>query len=115
LAVIPAPDVLTWKLMLIVHVHIHVKPEFAEAFRDASIENARHSVQEPGIARFDVIQQSDEPTRFLLVEIYRSPEAAVAHKETAHYAAWRDAVAPMMAEPRTSVKFRNLFPGDAGF
>jgi quinol monooxygenase YgiN len=101
--------------MLIVHVHVHVKPEFVDAFRDASIENARESVQEPGIARFDVIQQADDPARFMLVEIYRDQEASLRHKETAHYAKWRDMVAPMMAEPRTAVKFANLFPGDDGF
>lgn len=96
--------------MLIVHVHVHVKPESVAAFREASIENARHSVQEPGIARFDVVQQQDDATRFLLVEVYRTPEAAAAHKETAHYAQWRDAVATMMAEPRSSVKFNPVFP-----
>src|SRR5689334_6533568 len=101
--------------MLIVHVHVHVQPEFIDAFRDASIENARHSVQEPGIARFDVIQQADDASRFILVEIYRSMEATVRHKETPHYAKWRDTVAPMMAEPRSSVKFANLFPADDGF
>ena len=98
--------------MLIVHVHVQVKPEFLEAFKHASMENARHSVQEPGIARFDVVQQQDDPTRFVLVEAYRTPEAPAAHKETKHYQAWRDAVAPMMAEPRSSVTFANLFPHD---
>jgi len=101
--------------MLIVHVHVRVKPEFIAAFREASLENARHSVEEPGIARFDVVQQADDPARFLLVEVYRSQEATVRHKETAHYAAWRDAVAPMMAEPRTSVKYSNIFPPDEGW
>lgn len=101
--------------MLIVHVHVRVKPEFIEAFREASIENARESVREPGIARFDVIQQSDDRSRFLLVEVYRTPDAPAAHKETAHYAKWRDAVAPMMAEPRSSVKYLNAFPGDEGW
>jgi len=96
--------------MLIVHVHVRVKPESVAAFREASIENARNSVQEPGIARFDVIQQQDDATRFLLIEVYRTPEAAAAHKETAHYAKWRDAVASMMAEPRSSVKFNAVFP-----
>ena len=91
--------------MLIVHVHVQVKPEFIDAFRDASLENARASVQEPGIARFEVIQQLDDPARFLLIEHYRSPEAGAQHKETAHYAKWRDAVASMMAEPRASVKY----------
>ena len=101
--------------MLVVHVHVRVKPECVDAFRRATIENARNSVQEPGIARFDVIQQSDDPTRFVLVEVYRTDEAPGRHKETRHYAVWRDTVADMMAEPRTSVKFRNLFPEDQGW
>lgn len=101
--------------MLIVHVHVHVKPECVEVFKQVSLENARNSVQEPGIARFDVCQQADDPTRFILVEVYRTPDAPTRHKETSHYAAWRDAVAPMMAEPRTSVKFANVFPPDAGW
>ena len=98
--------------MLVVHVHVHVKPECVAAFRQATLDNARHSVQEPGIARFDVVQQTDDPTRFVLVEAYRTVEAIVAHKATAHYARWRDAVAEMMAEPRTAVKFDNVFPPD---
>jgi autoinducer 2-degrading protein len=102
-------------IMLIVHVHVHVKPDYVDAFREASIENARNSVLEPGIARFDVIQQSDDPSRFILVEVYRTAEAPAQHKETAHYAVWRDTVADMMAEPRTSVKFQNLFPADEGW
>lgn len=101
--------------MLIVHVHVHVKPDCVEAFRAATLENARASVQEAGIARFDVLQHAEEPRRFVLVEVYRSPEAPAAHKQTAHYARWRDAVAPMMAEPRASVKFHNVFPDDAGW
>ena len=101
--------------MLIVHVHVQVKPEFVEAFRVATKENARHSLREPGIARFDVFQQSDDPCRFVLVEVYRTPQAPAAHKGTAHYAAWRDRVAEMMAEPRTSVKYSNVFPGDEGW
>ena len=101
--------------MLVVHVHVHVKPECVEAFLQATLDNARHSVQEPGIARFDVVQQADDPTRFVLVEAYRTVEATAAHKATAHYARWRDAVADMMAEPRTSVKFANVFPDDAGW
>ncbi|MEQ2005512.1 MAG: antibiotic biosynthesis monooxygenase [Limisphaerales bacterium] len=96
--------------MLVVHVHVQVKPECVEAFKAATIANARASVQEPGIARFDVVQQADDPTRFVLVEAYRSADAPARHKETAHYAAWRDAVAPMMAVPRSSVKFGNVFP-----
>lgn len=99
-------------MLLVVHVHVRVKPEFVEAFRAATLANARASVEEPGIARFDVIQQSDDATRFVLVEVYRTPGAPAAHKETAHYAAWRDAVAEMMAEPRSSVKYTNLFPAD---
>ena len=101
--------------MLIVHVFCHVKPEFVDAFRAASIDNARHSVQEPGIARFDVIQQQDDPTRFALIEVYRTPDDPARHKETAHYARWRDTVADMMAEPRSSVKYDNLFPDDTGW
>ena len=101
--------------MLVVHVHVHVKPERVEAFRQATLDNARHSVQEPGIARFDVVQQADDPTRFVLVEAYRSSEAIAAHKATAHYARWRDAVADLMAEPRTSAKYANVFPPDAGW
>lgn len=101
--------------MLIVHVHVHVKAECVDAFKAATLTNASASVCEPGIARFDVVQQSDDPTRFVLVEVYRTPAATAAHKETAHYAAWRDVVAPMMASPRTSVKFANVFPTDAGW
>lgn len=101
--------------MLIVHVFVHVKPEYVEAFKATTIENARNSVQEPGIARFDVIQQVDDLTRFVLVEVYRTAEAPAQHKETAHYAAWRDAVVEMMAEPRTSVKYANIFPDKAGW
>ncbi len=98
--------------MLIVHVHIRVKPEMIEPFKKATIENAVNCAQEPGIARFDVIQQTHDPSRFVLVEVYRSEEAAVAHKETAHYVAWRDAVEPMMAEERTRVRYINVFPPD---
>ena len=101
--------------MLIVHVHVNVKPEFVAAFKQATIENASNSVKEPGIARFDVIQQNDDPTRFILVEVYRSAEASAAHKETAHYAKWRDTVADMLAEPRQGVKYTNIFPDDAGW
>ena len=101
--------------MLIVHVHVRVKPEFVEAFKAASAENARCSVQEPGIARFDVLQQADDPARFVLVEVYRSPQAPAQHKETAHYAVWRDKVADMMAEPRSSVKYSNVFPAEEGW
>lgn len=92
-----------------------MRPDGIEAFKAATLANARASRQEPGIARFDVVQQVDDPTRFVLIEAYRTPEAPALHKATAHYAAWRDAVAPLMAEPRTSVKFSSLFPDDAGW
>jgi len=102
-------------IMLVVHVHVHVKPECVESFKEATVTNARESIQEPGIAGFDCVQQQDDPTRFVLVEAYRTAQAPAAHKETKHYQGWRDAVAPMMAEPRASVKFRNLFPEDSAW
>lgn len=101
--------------MLIVHVQVHVKPDCVEAFKHATLQNARQSVQEAGIARFDVVQQQDDPTRFVLVEVYRTIEAPAQHKATPHYAAWRDAVAPLMAEPRSSVKFQAIFPDENGW
>lgn len=101
--------------MLIVHVHVHVKADCVDAFRAASLENARNSVQEPGVARFDVIQQADDPTRFVLVEVYRTADDPAQHKETAHYAKWRDTVAEMMAEPRSAVKYANIFPDESGW
>lgn len=101
--------------MLIVHVMVHVKPDQLEAFKAATLDNARHSVREPGLARFDVVQQADDPTRFVLVEVYRTPEAPAQHKETAHYQAWRDTVAAMMAEPRVGVKYANVFPPEPGW
>lgn len=101
--------------MLIVQVNILVKSEFIEPFKEATLANARQSVQEPGIARFDVLQQADDPARFLLFEVYRDEEATVRHKETVHYATWRGAVASMLAEPRTSVKYSNVFPADEGW
>ncbi|MFM8370024.1 MAG: putative quinol monooxygenase [Chloroflexota bacterium] len=101
--------------MNIVLVHVHVKPEFVDAFKQASLENASNSVKEEGIARFDVIQQVDDPTRFILVEVYKTAEAQSAHKETAHYLKWRDTVADMMAEPRQGVKYGNVFPEDSGW
>ncbi len=98
--------------MLIVHVFVHVKADQVDAFAAATTANARQSIQESGIARFDVIQQSDDPTRFVLIEIYRDSDAPARHKETAHYLAWRDTVAPMMAEPRQSIKYTTIFPQD---
>lgn len=97
-------------VMLIVHVDIRVKPGTAEAFQVATLENARNSVREPGVVRFDVLQREDDPDRFLLVEVYRTEEDPARHKETAHYAAWRETVESMMAEPRRSVKFSTVFP-----
>ena len=97
--------------MLIVHIHVRVLPNVVEAFRAATIENARNSVQEPGVLRFDFVQQADDPTRFVLIEIYRTPEDAAAHKETAHYLRWRDTVTDMMAEPRSGVRYVPVFPG----
>ena len=101
--------------MLIVHVHVEVKPEFIDAFRRATTANAQASRKEPGIARFDLLQQSDDPTRFILVEAYRNAEAPAAHKETQHYQTWRDTVALMMAEPRHSVKLSNIDPPDSAY
>jgi quinol monooxygenase YgiN len=101
--------------MHIVHVFVHVRPGSIEAFKEASVENARNSIEEPGIARFDVIQQRDDPTRFVLIEVYRTAEDPARHKETAHYRKWRDAVADMMAEERTSIKYDNVFPDDTGW
>lgn len=101
--------------MHIVHVFIHVKEDQIEAFKAAITKNARNSVQEPGIARFDVIQQKDDPTRFVLVEVYRTAEDPAKHKETAHYLAWRDVADDMMAEPRTAITYENVFPGELGW
>lgn len=101
--------------MLATLVHVHVKPDCVDAFKAATLENARHSVKEPGIARFDVLQQADDPARFTLVEVYRTSEAPAQHKETAHYKLWRDTVADMMAEPRVGVRHATLFPDDAGW
>jgi autoinducer 2-degrading protein len=101
--------------MLVVHVHVKVKPECIQEFKEVTIENARQSLKEPGIARFDVVQQNDDPSRFVLVEAYRTVEATAAHKATAHYAAWRDRMESLMAEPRSSMKYSNVFPGEEGW
>ena len=98
--------------MHIMHVHIRIKPEHVEAFKEATIENAANSVKEPGVARFDVIQQADDPTRFMLLEVYRDPDALAKHRETAHFNAWASAVADMFAEPRTRSFYTNIFPAD---
>ncbi len=101
--------------MQVVHVHVYVKAEFVAAFAAGSAENARCSIEEAGIARFDLLQQADDPARFILVEIYRTLDAAAAHKATPHYALWRDTVAEIIAEPRSSTKHTNLFPDDHGW
>jgi quinol monooxygenase YgiN len=101
--------------LVVVEVSIHVKPDGVPAFLAATLANARASVQEPTIARFDVLQDRDDPTRFVLVEVYRTPEGQAAHRATAHYAAWRAAVDDLMAEPRTPRKFVNVFPEDSGW
>jgi (4S)-4-hydroxy-5-phosphonooxypentane-2,3-dione isomerase len=96
--------------LLVVHVQVRVKPEAVEPFLRLTVENAEKSLREPGVVRFDLCQEAGDPTRFVLVEAYRGQAGAAAHKETAHYQAWRDAVAPLMAEPRSSRKFLSLFP-----
>ena len=101
--------------LLIVHVHVRVKAGAQDAFRLASLANAEASRREPGVVRFDLLADRDDPERFVLVEIYRDAAATAAHKETAHYAVWRDAVAELMAEPRRSAKYLNLSPDDRGW
>ena len=103
------------KTVFIVHVFIHVKPDQVAAFQAASLDNARNSLQEPGVARFDVLQQTDDPTRFVFIEVYRNQEATAKHKETQHYNVWRDTVDDMMAEPRQVLTYLNLFPDDGGW
>jgi quinol monooxygenase YgiN len=98
--------------MLVVHVHVRVKPEYVEAFRQATLENARLSVEEAGVARFDVLQREEDPGHFALIEVYRTADAPAAHKQTAHYMTWRETVEPMMAEPRASEKYWTVFPAD---
>lgn len=101
--------------MHIMHVHVHIKPEYIDAFKLATIENASNSVKEAGVARFDFIQQADDPTRFMLVEVYRDPDALARHRESAHFHAWAEKVADMFAEPRTRVFYQNVFPPDQGW
>jgi (4S)-4-hydroxy-5-phosphonooxypentane-2,3-dione isomerase len=101
--------------LVIVHIQVHVKPDAVAAFLAASLENACQSVKEPGIARFDIVQSVEDPTRFVFVEVYRTAEAPAAHKETAHYRRWRDTVADLMAEPRTPTRYTNVFPDDRGW
>lgn len=101
--------------MYIIHVQIQVKPEDIDAFKAATLVNAQASRKEAGIARFDVIQRLDDPARFVLVEVYRAAEDHGEHRQTAHYAAWAEAVAPMMAQPRSSLKYVNVSPEDEGW
>jgi quinol monooxygenase YgiN len=101
--------------MFIVHVFVHVKKDQIEAFKQATLENAQNSLQEPGVARFDVMQQKEDPTKFVLVEVYRTDNDPAKHKETRHYQIWRDTVAAMMAEPRSSIKYNNIFPDEEGW
>jgi (4S)-4-hydroxy-5-phosphonooxypentane-2,3-dione isomerase len=100
--------------MLVVHVHARVRPDRVEDFLAATLVNARASLAEPGVLRFDVIQDRADPEHVVLVEVYRDADAPAAHKLTPHYAAWRDAVAEMMAEPRTSEKYSAVFPAVSG-
>lgn len=101
--------------MYIVQVHIHINMKYLNEFIEATLENASNSVKEPGIVRFDVLQQSDDPTRFVLLEVYKTAEDQLKHRETAHYLKWRDAVVDWMEEPRVGVKYKNLYPDDAGW
>ena len=101
--------------MFIVHVFIRVKAEKVEAFKAATLENARNSIKEPGIARFDTVQQLDDPSRFVLVEVYRTTDDHNKHKQTDHYHKWRDIVENMMAEPRKSIKYANIYPDEKGW
>jgi autoinducer 2-degrading protein len=101
--------------MLVVMVHVSVKAEHVDAFIEKTRANAEASLEEPGIARFDVVQNKEQPTRFVLLEVYRTDEDPGRHKETAHYQRWRDDVEPMMAEPRRSEKYRDLAPPPAGW
>jgi autoinducer 2-degrading protein len=101
--------------MHIVHVFIHIKNDQVEEFKTATVTNAQNSLKEPGVARFDLIQQADDPTRFLLVEVYRTSEDAVRHKETTHYKRWHETVGPLMAEPRTRITYQNVFPDESGW
>jgi (4S)-4-hydroxy-5-phosphonooxypentane-2,3-dione isomerase len=99
--------------VLVVHVHARVRPERVAEFLAATLVNAKASLGEPGVVRFDVIQDQADPGHVVLVEVYRDDDGAAAHKQTPHYAVWRDAVADMMAEPRASTRFAAVFPDEA--
>jgi quinol monooxygenase YgiN len=98
--------------MVIVHIHFHVKPEMVDAFRRVASDNARDSSREPGVARFEVIQQADDPTRFVLVEHYRTPEDVARHRDTAHFRSWNEASPPMLAEPKVRVEYTAVYPAE---
>lgn len=115
MAVSAIEDRMSAHAYVVVHVFVHVLPEHVQAFKEATVANAEASVKEPGIARFDVVQDQSDATQFVLVEVYKTSESPAAHKETLHYQTWRDTVAPMMAAPRQSRKFSNLFPSDSGW
>ena len=99
--------------MLVVHVHVRVRPGRAEDFLAATLVNARASLGEPGVLRFDVLRDQADPDHVVLVEVYRDDDASAAHKLTPHYVTWRDTVAEMMAEPRQSTRFSAVFPDGA--
>jgi quinol monooxygenase YgiN len=101
--------------MFLVHVFVHVMPDVVDDFKRATMANARASVLEPGIARFDVLQDANDPNQFVLVEVYRTEDDIASHKETEHYQRWKQAVADMMAEPRTKKIYYNIFPDEAGW
>jgi autoinducer 2-degrading protein len=101
--------------MFIVHVFVQVKPECVDAFREATVENARNSIQEEGVVRFDFIQERDDPTQFVLVEVYRTEADTVSHKRTAHYAKWQVAVENLLAQPRSRIFYQNIFPEDSNW
>ena len=101
--------------MFIVHVFVSVKPDRVEDFVKATLQNASNSINEEGIARFDVVQQMNDPTKFVLIEVYRTDQDPALHKETAHYQKWRDSVADMMAQPRSNLKYTNIHPLEPGW
>lgn len=96
--------------MLTVHVHVRVRPEDVDRFLEATVANARASIEEPGVLRFDVLADDADPTHVVLVEVYKDADAPAAHRETPHYLLWRDTVADMMAQPRERTQLRTVFP-----
>jgi len=100
------------KIMVIVHVFIKIKPGMTEPFKAATLKNAQNSIKEPGILRFDFMQQEDDPLSFLLVEVYKDDNAIIQHKETSHYAEWCKVAEHLIAEPRERIRYANIFPED---